>query len=68
MDEETKDLSREKMYTITLLGGVEITTRGYKLVEISNQTLIGDSSNKPVFMVDTKSIVKVSSTNMPYFS
>lgn len=59
---------REQMYTITLIGDVEITTRGYEAVEQDGYTLIPNSLGKPVFMTLTTNIVNIQNKNMPLFS
>lgn len=61
-------IKREQMYTITLIGDVEITTRGYDAVDRDDHTIIPDSLGKPVFMTLTTNIVNIQKQNMPLFS
>ena len=61
-------IKREQIYTITLIGNIEITTRGYDPVERDGHTIIPDTLGKPVFMTLTTNIVNIQNQNMPLFS
>lgn len=63
-----KGIIREQLYTVTLTGDVEVTTRGYDVVEREDQTIIPDSAGKPVFMTATANVLEINSENMPFFS